>query len=209
MATDSGKKSFSGIFGSSRSPEEVRRQFFDAPLDAGVPAALGSVLELASVLTKLPDVFIASQNKELERVKASAGENDPRVAALQASIEQTEELRTTAQTGQARVQRVAMAAATGQKVFHGFVSSSELTPLAGVTVRLGERKAGGKTGSATTDEDGYFSIALAPTEFDTPSTKTRDLSLSQRVNRLFETRKLDTLERSEAAGTEAERDQST
>lgn len=208
MATDSDKKSFSGVFGSSRSPEEVRRRFFEAPLDASVPSALGSVLELANVLTKLPDVFIASQNKELERVKASAGENDPRVAALQVSIEQAAELQTTAQRGQVRVQRAAMAVATGQKVFHGFVSTADLAPVAGVTVRLSERKVAGGKGTTTTDDDGYFSMALATTDWRA-STKSRDLSLSQRINRLFETRKLETLDTSEEETTDAEREQQT
>jgi hypothetical protein len=208
MASDSGRKSFSGIFGSSRTPEEVRRRFFEAPMDASVPAAIGSVLELAGVLTKLPDVFIASQNRELERVRATAGENDPRVQALQASIEQADEMRTIAQMGQSRVQRVAMTVATGQEVFHGFVSNPDLTPVVGVTVRLGERQAGGRTASATTDDDGYFSIALAPEEWGMRSTRKRDLSLSQRINRLFETRNLGTLDTPAAAGTNAERDQS-
>ena len=110
------KNSFSGLFGSARSPEEVRRRFIEAPLDASAPAALSSALEIASVLTKLPDIFIASQKKELERLRATGGENDPRANALQASIEETEELTATAHKGQARVQRVAAAAAAARKL---------------------------------------------------------------------------------------------
>src|SRR5688500_11804766 len=122
MATDSGKKSFSGVFGSPQTPENVRRRFIEAPLDASVPAVLGSVLELGMVLTRLPDVFIASQNKELERLNASVEANDPRIEALQASIDQAKELQTTAQRGQVRVQRAAATVASGKNVFHGFVS---------------------------------------------------------------------------------------
>ena len=99
MATDSGKKSFPG-FGQTTSPEEIRRRFLETPLDASVPEAMGTVLELASVLTRLPDVFIASQKKELDRIKATADPNDPRAQALQASIDHTEELRGTAKMGQ-------------------------------------------------------------------------------------------------------------
>lgn len=164
------------------------------------------MLELASVLTKLPEVFIASQNKELGRLKASAEPNDPRIEALQVSIEQAAELQITAQRGQARVQRAATVSATGQKVFHGFVSTPDLAPVAGVTVRLSERKAGGGKGTATTDEDGYFSMALAPTEWGA-STKSRDGGWSQRINRLFETRKLETLDTSEKASATDEREQ--
>ena len=207
MATDSGKKSFSGVFGSVQTPEEVRRRFIEAPLDASVPAALGSVLELGKVLTRLPDVFIASQNKELERLKASVGESDPRIEALQASIDRAKEWRTTAQKGQVRVQRAAVTVASGKKVFHGFVSKADLTPMAGVTVRLSDRKADGVKGAATTDNDGYFSMALGPTEFAAPDTKRRDLTLSQRINQLFETRKLDTSNASETATDASKKEQ--
>jgi len=197
------KNSFSGLFGSARSPEDIRRRFIEAPLDASAPAALASALEIASVLTKLPDVFIASQKKELERLRATAGENDPRANALQASIEEAEELTSTAQKGQARVQRVAAAAAAGQKVFHGFVSAPGLEPVAGLTVRLTERKAGGATGSATTDEDGYFSMPLGPKEYGTTGTKSRDFSLSQQINRLMEPRAVNLNASADTAATAA------
>jgi hypothetical protein len=200
MAT---KNSFSGLFGSARSPEEIRRRFIEAPLDASGPAALASALEIASVLTKLPDVFIASQNKELARLRATAGENDPRADALQASIEQAQELTATAQKGQARVQRVAAAAVAGQKVFHGFVSAPGLEPVAGLTVRLSERKAGGATGTATTDADGYFSMPLGPKEYGAADTKNREFSLSQRINRLMETRAVNLNASADTADTAA------
>jgi hypothetical protein len=195
------KNSFSGLFGSARSPEEIRRRFIEAPLDASAPAALASALEIASVLTKLPDVFIASQNKELERVRATAGENDLRVNALQASIEQAEELTATAEKGQARVERVAAAAVAGQKVFHGFVSAPGLEPAAGLTVKLTERRAGGATGSATTDADGYFSMPLGPKEYGAAGTKNREFSLSQRINRLMEPRAVNLNASADTAGT--------
>ena len=204
MANESDKKSFSGVFGTARTPEEVRRRFIEAPLDASVPAALEAVLEIAGVLTRLPDVFIASQNNELERLKTSVGPNDSRVDALQASIEQAVELQTTAQKAQTRIQRVAVATATGQKVFHGFVSAPDLSPIAGVSVRLTERA--GAKGGVTTDEDGYFSLPLEAPSYTATEAKTRSFSLSQRVNKLFETRKLDTLDSSETASADSQKD---
>jgi hypothetical protein len=210
MANDSDKKSFSGVFGSARTPEEVRRRFIEAPLDASVPAALEAVLEMASVLTRLPEVFIASQNQELERLRSSVGSNDPRFDALQASIEHAEELKATADKAQVRIQRVAGATAAGQKVFHGFVSAPDLTPLAGVSVRLTEQAGGGAKGGATTDEEGYFSLPLERANYTaTTGAKTRDFSLSQRVNKLFETRRLDTLDRTEDANADSEKDATT
>lgn len=210
MANDTDKKSFSGVFGSARTPEEVRRRFIEAPLDASVPAALEAVLEIASVLTQLPEVFIASQNKELDRLRTSVGPNDARFDALQASIEQAEELQATADKAQVRIQRVAVATANGQKVFHGFVSAPDLTPLAGVSVRLTERAAGGAKGGATTDEEGYFSLPLELASY-TASTgaKARDFSLSQRINRLFETRRLDTLDKAVDVNADAEKEATT
>ena len=184
MATNADKRFFG--FGNARSPQEVRRKFIEAPLDASVPEALGTVVELASVLTRLPDVFAASQKKELERIRATAGPNDPRAQALQASIDHTEEMRGTAKMGQARVQRVATAAFGAQKVFHGFVSTPDLVPLAGVTVRLTTRGAASGKASTTTGDDGYFSITLAPSKGGT-ATKKGDFSFAQRINRLFET----------------------
>jgi len=211
MANDTGKKSFSGMFGSARTPEEVRRRFIDAPLDASVPAALEAVLGMASVLTRLPEVFVASQNQELERLRTSVGANDPRVDALQASIEHAEELQATADKAQVRIERVAAATATGQKVFHGFVSAPDLTPLAGVSVRLTERAAGGAKGGATTDEDGYFSLPLERTSYTatTDTKKARDFSLSQRINKMFETRRLDTLDSSDDASTDSQKEAAT
>ncbi|HEX7294918.1 MAG TPA: hypothetical protein VF251_04135, partial [Pyrinomonadaceae bacterium] len=203
-ATNSGKNSFSGLFGAARSPEEFRRRFVDAPLDASVPAVLESALEMANVLTLLPEVFIASQKKELGRLQTSVGPNDSRLAAMQASIEQAEELSDTADKAQARVTRVATATAAGQKVFHGFVSAPDLSPLSGVSVRLTERAAGGAKGGATTDEDGYFSLPLERPDY-TAATKTRNVSLSQQLNRLFETRRLETLDSSENATADSEK----
>ena len=209
MANDSDKKSFSGVFGSARTPEEVRRRFIEAPLDASVPAALEAVLEVASVLTRLPEVFIASQNQELDRLRNSVGSNDARFDALQASIEHAEELQATADKAQVRIQRVAGATAAGQKVFHGFVSAPDLTPLAGVSVRLTEQAGGGAKGGATTDEEGYFSLPLEPASYTATSAKTKDFSLSQRVNKLFETRRLDTLNGAEDANADAEKETTT
>ena len=210
MANDSDKKSFSGVFGSARTPEEVRRRFIEAPLDASVPAALEAVLEMASVLTRLPEVFIASQKQELDRLRTSVGPNDPRFDALQASIGHAEELQATADKAQVRIQRVASATATGQKVFHGFVSAPDLAPLVGVSVRLTERAAGGAKGGATTDDEGYFSLPLEPASYTaTTATKTKDFSLSQRVNKLFETRRLDTLDRAEDANADSEKEATT
>jgi hypothetical protein len=210
MANDSDKKSFSGMFGSARTPEEVRRRFIEAPLDASVPAALEAVLEVASVLTRLPEVFIASQNQELDRLRGSVGSKDPRFDALQASIEHAQELQATADKAQVRIQRVAVATATGQKIFHGFVSAPDLTPLAGVSVRLTERAAGGAKGGATTDEEGYFSLPLEPASYTaTTGAKTKDFSLSQRVNKLFETRRLDTLDRAQDANADTEKEATT
>ena len=202
MARNTGKQSFFG-FGNASSPEEVRRRFIEAPLDASVPEALGTALELANVLTRLPEVFVASQKKELERIKATAGPHDPRAQALQVSIDHTEELQDTAKMGQARVQRVVTSTFSGQKLFHGFVSTPDLAPLAGVTVRMMKRGIASGKASATTDADGYFSITLARSKPGTPTKG--DLNLSQRINQLFETRNPDLSDASKpSAGTEAE-----
>ncbi len=156
MATQSKKTGFPEFFADTQSADNLRRQFIEAPMDAAGQSALGAGIELANLLNILPGAFVASQERELERLKKSGIENDPRVAALETSIEQAGVLQTMAQRGQARIQRGLVAFAGGDKVFHGFVSDAQLTPLKGLTVRL----TGNKTLSATTDDDGYFSISL-------------------------------------------------
>lgn len=157
MATKNKKPGFPDFFADTQSADNLRRQFIEAPMEGAAQSALGASIELANLLSILPGAFVASQQKELERIKQSKVENDPRVAALEASIEQATVLQTTAHRGQARVQRALVAVAGKDNVFHGFVSDPELTPLKGLTVRV----TGGKDKlSATTDEDGYFSISL-------------------------------------------------
>jgi hypothetical protein len=158
MATQSKKTGFPEFFADTQSAENLRRQFIEAPMEAAGQPALGAGIELANLLSILPGAFVASQERELERIKKSGIDNDPRVAALETSIEQAGVLQTMAQRGQVRIQRGLVAFAGADKVFHGFVSDVELTPLKGLTVRLSSE--GRKALSATTDDDGYFSIPL-------------------------------------------------
>jgi hypothetical protein len=185
MATQSRRSGISEIFGDTQSADNLRRQFIEAPMEAGGQAALGSAAELATLMSVLPGAFAASQRRELRRVTRSAKENDARIAALQTSIEQAEVLHAMALRGQVRVQRALVAIATNQDVFHGFISDTELAPLKGLTVSLttNSMDARAKALSATTDDDGYFSIALGATSGTKESTgaKPRANNLSQRI----------------------------
>jgi hypothetical protein len=180
MATQS-KKGFPEFFADTQSANNLRRQFIEAPMDAAGQSALGAGIELANLLNILPGAFVASQERELERIKKSGVENDPRVAALQTSIEQASVLQTMAQRGQARIERGLVAFAGGDQVFHGFVSDAQLTPLKGLTVRL----MGKKTLSATTDDDGYFSIALGKKQQEDKRGQAGKGSLVQRITDLM------------------------
>lgn len=208
MATTSRRSGFPGMFANSQSTENMRRQFIEAPLDASVPAALGPVLELAKVLTSLPAAFVTSQKKELQRVKETGGENDERIPTLEASIQQSETLQVMAGRGQLRVQRLLGMMATGENVFHGFVSGPDFAPMSGITVRLTGAKGGRAKAADTTDDDGYFSISLGPNDYGSQSNSKRSLSVSQRVNRLFETRKLDVGDSTEAEKAEKDEEAS-
>jgi hypothetical protein len=161
MKTNSRDTGFPSFFTDAKSVESVRRQFIEAPLEAARQTMFGPALELAQLLRILPDAFVASEKRELERVKASAEKNDPRVAALEASIEQADILRLMARRGEVRAQRSLVAYATRNEVFHGFVSDSDLNPLQGLTVQVSaSREQGAKGLSSTTDADGYFSIPI-------------------------------------------------
>ena len=159
MATQSKKSGFPEFFADTQSAEKMRRQFIEAPGEAVAQSALGAGLELANLFSALPAAFVASQQRELERIKQAKVKDDPRVAALEQSIEHAGVLQATAQRGQVRVQRALVAVAGPDNVFHGFVSDAELTPLKGVTVRVTGVE-GARSLSTTTGDDGYFSIQL-------------------------------------------------
>jgi hypothetical protein len=184
MATQSRKSGLPEFLTDTQSAENLRRQFIEAPMEAAGQAALGSAAELATLMSILPDAFVASQRRELKRVQESGNENDPRVAALQASIEQAGLLQTMALRGEARVRRALVALASSDKVFHGFVSDADFAPLKGLTVRLTDRKAHGANAiSATTDDDGYFNMTLGTKSDTTPDSqaKAKPINLSQRI----------------------------
>src|SRR5438093_11678739 len=111
MATKSNSTEFPGFFPNPKSAETLLRQFIEVPLEAAVQSALGSGMELGNLLSILPAAFVASQERELKRVMRSEIENDPRVAALESSIEQARVLQTMAERGQVRIERVLAAVA--------------------------------------------------------------------------------------------------
>src|SRR5687768_3883027 len=158
------KSGFSKLFVDPKSAESVQGQFIDAPLQAALQSGFVPALEMAKLLRLLPDAFAASQRSELDRIKQSDEKNDPRVAALEASIEQADDLRKVVRFAEIRTQRSLIAFVNRNEIFHGFVSDSHLNPLKGLTVQVSAGKAGAaKNLSATTDTDGYFSIALGKT----------------------------------------------
>jgi hypothetical protein len=180
QSTQTGPEFFAG----AQSPEDVRRRFIEAPLEAAQQSVLSSGLEVANLLSILPDAFLASQRRELERLKQSGKEKDSRIEFLQTSIEQTGVFRTTAQRAQARAGRALAALADTDTVFHGFVSNAELTPLAGLTVRLiGDKGTSAESLSAATEEDGYFRIVLHAKSNTRggAEAKARPPNLSQRI----------------------------
>lgn len=160
MATTSKKTGFPEFFADTESADKLRQQFIEGQAKAATQSAIGAGFELANLFSILPGAFVASQQRELDRIKQQKVPNDPRVASLVQSIEQAGVLQVTAQRSQVRVERALVAVASGDAVFHGFVSDAELAPLAGVTVRVTGVKGAGRSVSTTTDDDGYFSIPL-------------------------------------------------
>ena len=187
MATKTTNQSF---LGGDQSPEKIRSEFIDKPLEAAKQAVLGSGLELFNLMSALPDAFIASQRRELERVKASGKDNDDRVVLLEASIAQATELRTTVQLGETRVGRALSSVGDSEIAFHGFVSNTEFEPVGGLTVRLSGREGeGGKRGlTATTDNDGYFRIPLGSKSDSGKEWRTRvgQINFAEKINILSE-----------------------
>ena len=160
MATTSKKTGFPEFFADTESADNLRQQFIEGQAKAATQSAIGAGLELANLFSVLPGAFVASQQRELDRIKQQKVPNDPRIASLELSIEQAGVLQVTAQSSSVRVQRALGAVASGDAVFHGFVSDAQLAPLAGVTVRVTGVKGAGRSLSTTTDDEGYFSIPL-------------------------------------------------
>lgn len=163
MATHSSKNGLPQFFAEDGSADSIRRQIAEGPMEAAKQSAFATAVELFAVMSVLPDAFIASQERELERLRGSGKEapKDPRIDALKASIAQADALRATAQLGQARVERALVAMTDSDQIFHGFVSDTELQPLSGLTVRVtGRDGSDGKALSGKTGKDGYFRIRL-------------------------------------------------
>jgi hypothetical protein len=180
MATKSTSSTF---LGGDQSPERIRQEFIEKPFGAARQTLLSTGFELFEVIKLLPDTFIMSQQRELERLKATAPEDDVRVSALKASITQATELRTTIKRGEARVKRAVGALADSDVAFHGFVSNAELQPISGLTIRLAGTQAARKNLSATTDADGYFRIALGSKPQEARESK--ELDFEDRIGILF------------------------
>jgi len=162
MAKQSRHTGSSQYFADDLSAETVREKLLKTQLDAAGQPAMTTALELFSFMSALPDAFVASQQREADRLKKLGQDNDPRSVALKTSIEEVGKLRATARTGQARVERALAALTEPNDVFHGFVSDTELRPQKGYTVRLVDAGAISTKSelSATTESDGYFSITL-------------------------------------------------
>ncbi len=58
------KTGFPEFFADTKSGDNLRRQFIEAPMDAAGQAALGTGIELATLMSFLPDAFAASQRHE-------------------------------------------------------------------------------------------------------------------------------------------------
>ncbi len=143
--------------------ETIGRRFIEAPMEAARQPAIGTGLELLSFMSSLPDAFIASERRELKRLARTAeSKNDARIERLKISIERAQEIRGNADLGKTRIERALVSLSEDGNVFHGFVSDTELQPRKGLTVRIVDARSEktGKSFSATTDADGYFSIAL-------------------------------------------------
>jgi hypothetical protein len=142
-------------------PEKIRREFIQKPMANAKLSLIGTGLELLDLMKMLPEAFVASQRRELHRLKADGKDNDERIKNLEASIEQATTLRTTIQRGESRIERGLGSLGDSEIAFHGFVSDADLNPMPGLTVRLSGREGASRRGlTAITEDDGYFRISL-------------------------------------------------
>lgn len=168
MSTSSYKPGQPNFISDGASADAILKEYIVAPFAAAQQPALSTGLQLLAFMSALPEAFITSEKRELKRLaKTADSKNDTRIERLQLSIERATELHTSASQGKTRIDRAMLALSTEDNIFHGFVSDSELKPLAKMTVRISAFRAGDTSGgketkslSASTDADGYFSISL-------------------------------------------------
>ena len=179
MATTRSRNPFRG---GAQSFDDVRRRFIEAPLEAARLPAMATALEVASLYEILPDAFMNSRRRELARITAAGGDQDPRAVRLQNSLDQLEDVKTLAQRSRTRLTRMA-SVREEEEVFHGFVSDIDLNPMPRVTVRV----SGGATTrqTATTDDDGYFRIELGTQRTGTWTAASRGGDVSDRITGMF------------------------
>ena len=167
MPTQSYKSGQSPFIRDGLSADTVREKFIETPFAAAQQPAINTGLDLLNFMSALPNAFIASEQRELERLlRTTDDKNDPRIQRLKLSIEHAGELHTTAMQCKARIDRALVSLSTEGNVFHGFVSDADAKPMPKLTVRIfKDRTVDGNQNAAnslsgTTDTDGYFSIPL-------------------------------------------------
>jgi hypothetical protein len=175
------------FLGDENSADAIRKRFIEAPTEAAQQPAIKIGLELLAFMSALPEAFLASEQRELKRLaQTSNDKNDLRIERLKVSIERASELHATSLQGKARIDRAVASLSEDGDIFHGFVSDSELQPREKLTVRISASRDGGKDGkslSATTDADGYFSISLGDkkTGSYTPNPRESTVKLSEQM----------------------------
>ena len=191
MATQSRYSGASPFLGDTLSPDGVRKEFIEAPMEAAKQSAIGTGLDLFAFMTALPDAFILSEQRELKRLSRNVdSKKDPRIERLKMSIERGKELHTHTQQGKTRIERLLVSLSEEDNVFHGFVSDVDLQPREKLTVRISAAREGEKSEkslSATTDTDGYFSISLGKDPrggYRKPMPESA-VNLSERMNELL------------------------
>jgi hypothetical protein len=187
MATQSRNSNESPFIRDGQSADAIRKEFIETPMKAAQQSAIATGLELLGFMSTLPDAFLASEERELKRLaRTSDDKNDPRIERLKLSIARAVQMRDTGQQGKARIDRAMVAASNEDNVFHGFVSDTNLKPREKLTVRISANRDGEKDGkslSAITNADGYFSISLGKgkTNVRKPSANESTVKLSEQM----------------------------
>ncbi len=180
MSNSYDKSSRSSFFSGGISAGSVQKEFIEAPMAAARQPAMNTGLDLLAFMSAMPDIFLASEQRELRRMaRTTDNKNDPRIERLQVSIERASELSNTASLGKTRIDSAIVALSSEDNIFHGFVSDANLKPREKLTVRISAIRGGDTAGdketkslSATTNADGYFSISLGKEKTHTRKTGT-------------------------------------
>lgn len=159
MAIFDSDVSLASLTATASATERKRKRQFEAETTTALDNAVDAGALLLQLFTVLPGAIIEAHKAQHELMVERHGAEDPRAQDAAAAFEDMSHLDAIARPARARIARALSVRRMTGAGFHGFVEDQDGVPVVGARVQL----VGGRSPRlprATTEEDGYFVIAL-------------------------------------------------